>query len=175
MPQKKQQVKHKQTPVILIAAIQSDRGIGYRGGLLHRIKEDMEHFVSTTRGHTVIMGRKTWESIPEKFRPFKDRVNIVVTRDTSYKAPGATVVHRFYEALEQAPHDKKIFIIGGGELYKHALSYADTLDLTIVHGSKEADVFFPSFDEGFKEESKSKRYHDTVSDLDYEFVQYVRK
>ena len=173
MPRKKK-AKHKKTPVILIAAIQQDRGIGFQGNLLFHIKEDMQHFVETTTGHTVIMGRKTWESIPEKYRPFKNRVNIVVTRNQQYKAPGAIVVNKFYEALEKAPEDKKIYVIGGGEIYRQALSYAEELELTIIHSNKKADSFFPNFEPYFVREAESETYT-TQDGISYQFVSYLKK
>ena len=175
MSQKKQQLKHRKNPVILIAAIQKDRGIGYQGKLLYSIKDDMKHFVEQTTGHAVIMGRKTWESIPEKYRPMKDRMNIVVTRNKKYQASGAKVVHRFYEALEQAPEKGKIFIIGGGKIYRQALSYADTLELTIIDGNKNADAFFPEFEQHFVEEGSSGAFTDEKSKVEYRFVTYIKK
>lgn len=166
---------HKKTPVILVAAIQKDRGVGYGNQLLYSIPEDMKHFTTLTKGHTVIMGRRTWESIPEKYRPLPDRYNIVVTRDTKYKAPGAKVVHRFYEALEEAPVDKKVYVIGGGEIYRQALSYADTLELTIVDGNRKADAFFPEFEAYFSREGSSKEYTDEKSGATYKFETWIKK
>lgn len=174
MPRRKK-AKHKRVPVILIAGIQEDRGVGYKGELLFRVKEDMEHFVEQTTGNTVVMGRKTWESIPEKYRPFKDRFNIVITRNKNYEAKGATVVNRFYEALEAAPDDKPIYVIGGGEIYKQALSYASELDLTIFHSKKEADTFFPEFNQYFVLEEKSEMFEDEKSAVKYQFVRYLKK
>ena len=175
MAQKKTIAKHKQTPVILIAAIQQDRGIGYQGQLLYQLPEDMEHFKTLTSGHTVVMGRKTWESLPPSVRPLPHRDNIVITRDTSYTAAGAVVVHRFYQALEHASHDKKIFVIGGGEIYHQALSYADTLELTIIHGTQKADTFFPEFENYFEKESSSHEQISTKNKTIFQFVSYIKK
>jgi len=85
----------------MIAAIQNDNGIGYHGNLIHSIKNDMKHFVDQTTGHSVIMGRKNWESIPEKYRPFKNRQNIVITRDINYDADGALVVSSLQKAVKK--------------------------------------------------------------------------
>lgn len=170
-----QTLQHKKTPVILVAAIQKDRGLGYNNGLLYSIPEDMKHFTALTKGHTVIMGRKTWESIPEKYRPLPHRNNIVVTRNKNYVAPGATVVHRFYQALEQAPSDKRVYVIGGGEIYRQALSYADTLELTIIDGNKKADAFFPAFDKYFSKEGSSEKHIDPKSNAPYRFETYIKK
>jgi|AntRauTorckE6833_2_1112554.scaffolds.fasta_scaffold94935_2 dihydrofolate reductase len=167
--------QHKKTPVILIAALQKDRGVGLNNELLYSIQEDMKHFTALTKGHTVIMGRKTWESIPQKYRPLPGRNNIVVTRNTEFTAPGATVVHRFYEALQCATEDAKIFVIGGGEIYNQALSYADTLELTIIDGDKKADAFFPEYTKYFSEEGRSEVFTDEKSQYSYQFVTYIKK
>lgn len=174
MPRKKKQLKHKQQPVIIIAAIGKDRGIGYQGNLLFKIKEDMKEFKKLTLNHTVIMGRKTWESLPKNLRPLPDRDNIVITRNQNYHPQGAKVVHRFYQALEEASPNKKIFVIGGGEIYRQALSYADALKLTIVDQQKKADVYFPEFNTYFQKESSSATYTDEATGLSYCFVDYIK-
>lgn len=165
---------YKQKKIILIAALQSDRGIGFQGDLLYHIKNDMKHFVEMTTGHTVIMGRKNWDSIPEKYRPFKDRENIIVTRQKDFKAEGAIVVHSIEEALEQASSET-IYIIGGAEIYALALPYADVLDLTISDAEKEADTFFPAFGEYFEKTSSEKKVNDEVTGLTYQFQIWKRK
>lgn len=175
MPRGKTTLKHKATPIIIIAGIQQDRGIGYQGNLLFQCAADMQHFVEQTTHHTVIMGRKTWESIPEKYRPLKDRVNIVVTRDVTYQAKGAIVVSKFYQAIEQAPSDTRIYIIGGGEIYKQALSYAHELDLTIFYANKQADTFFPEYLPYFVEESSSEKCLDPESGTYFQFKRFLRK
>ncbi len=168
-------LKHKTTRIIIIAGIQQDRGIGYQGKLLFEVKEDMKHFTEQTTNHTVIMGRKTWESIPKEHRPLKNRTNIVVTRDTTYIALGALVVPKFYQALEQAPSNSDIYIIGGGEIYKQALSYAHELDLTIFYSNKKADTFFPEYLPYFVEEESSEKYIDDKSNISYQFKKFLRK
>ncbi len=134
--------------ISLIAAIGTrTRGLGKGGKLLWRLPDDMKRFKALTTGHVVIMGRKTWESIPEKFRPLPDRTNIVITRDTNYEAPGATVTHALVEALEKAREieHEEIFIIGGAQVYAEGLSEANRLYLTLVDSDDEADVFFPDY------------------------------
>ena len=158
----------------MIAAIQSDRGIGYKGDLIHSIKNDMKHFVEQTNGHTVIMGRKNWESIPEKYRPLKNRQNIIITRDIHYVAKGAIVVSSLGQALKKSIHGK-IYIIGGGEIYNLGLEYADTLDLTIIHSEKPADVFFPKFEKKFNQISGSGIISEKKTQLNYEFQIWKRK
>src|SRR3989344_512770 len=114
--------------VAIIAAIGRNRALGLKGKLLWRLPDDMQRFKETTTGHPVIMGRKTWESIPEKFRPLPERTNIIVTRQTGYEAPGATMVSSLpaaCAAAAQAAGSDEIFVIGGGEIYSEALSIVD--------------------------------------------------
>jgi dihydrofolate reductase len=141
--------------IIAIAAIGAKtRALGKQGDLLFNIPEDLLRFRTFTRGHPVIMGRKTWESLPEKRRPLPERTNIVLSQQERYEAAGATVVRTIEEALETAKQKEggdEIFIIGGGELYKAALPYTDTLLLTLVHDDTEGDVYFPDYSAFTKE------------------------
>ena len=136
----------KQTSIIIIAVLSQNRVIGKDGKLPWDIPEDMQRFRQLTAGHPVIMGRKTYESIG---KPLKNRTNIVITRDTSYKASGCTIVGSLEEALEQAKkvEHTEIFIIGGGEIYRQALPICDKLYLTVVHESIDGDAFFPDYSE----------------------------
>lgn len=158
----------------MIAAIQNDRGVGHHGDLIHSIKNDMKHFVAQTTGHTVIMGRKSWESIPERYRPMKNRQNIIITRDSSYKVEGALVVSSLGEATKKS-NKKKIYIIGGGQIYNLGLPYADTLDLTLIEANNPADTFFPEFESSFKLTEGSGSMHDKKTNLKYEFQTWKRK
>lgn len=137
----------------MIAALSArDRGLGKDGQLLWRIPDDMKRFKELTTGHPVIMGRKTWESLPEKFRPLADRTNIVVTRQSGYEAAGAIIAHSLEEARAAAARARgaeEVFIMGGGELYREALPLADRLYLTLIKGEKEADAFFPAYESEF--------------------------
>ncbi len=136
-----------------IAAIGTEtRALGKDGKLLWRLPGDLKRFKELTRGHPVIMGRKTWESLPEKFRPLPERTNIILTRDMSYEAPGATVVHSIDDAFAAghgAEGGEEVFVIGGAEIYAAALPYSDTLYLTLVESDLEGDVFFPQYEESF--------------------------
>lgn len=155
----------------LIAAIQkSDRGIGNGPDLLHRIKDDMNYFVEKTTGGTVIMGRVTWDTIPPKFRPLENRENIVVTRNPDFKAEGAIVANSVEQALEIAVEiGKPIFGIGGGEIYAGMMEKAERLYLTVIDGDKPANVFFPEYENVFKNViSIDERV--TKNDLKYAFV-----
>lgn len=130
----------------IIAAISNDMALGKNNELLWSIPEDMQHFKMLTMGHPVIMGRKTWESLPERFRPLPNRHNIVITTQEEYVADGAVVVHSMEDAILLG--DGRIFVIGGAQIYNEALPYADVIHLTIVDVDvPDADVFFPDFDQ----------------------------
>ena len=145
--------------ISMIAAIGvNTRGLGKGGELLWRLSDDMKRFKTLTTGHVVIMGRKTWESIPEKFRPLPDRTNIVITHNAAYEAPGASVAHTLGEALEKAceVETQEIFIIGGAQIYTESLPGTDRLYLTLVDSDDEADVFFPDYSMFSKEISREE-------------------
>lgn len=142
--------------ISLIAAIGKNRAIGKDNQLLWSIPGDLPRFKALTLGHPVIMGRKTWESIPEKFRPLKGRTNIVITRDSAYDAPGAVLAQSFPEALSlarDAEGSSEIFAIGGQQVYECALPFATNLYLTLVDGEKDGDAFFPAYEEEFARET----------------------
>ena len=139
--------------ICAIAIIGKNRELGKDGHLLFHIKDDIKRFRAITRGHPVIMGRKTHESIG---RLLPDRTNIVVTRDDSYRSKDVVVVNSLEEALRwvrQAHHrqaegdNEEVFIIGGGQIYEQALPYVDKLYLTIVNETVDADTFFPDYSE----------------------------
>ncbi len=144
------------TKVIAIACIREhDQAIGANGDLLFGIKADMRFFVEQTTGHAVIMGRKNWDSIPEQYRPFKDRLNIVLTRRNNLNLPeGVFTAHSFEDAILFAKRrdHQKIFVIGGGEIYRQALDarIVDEVLLTVISDAgklPEADTFFHQTDE----------------------------
>jgi dihydrofolate reductase len=133
--------------IIAIVAIAKNGAIGKNNRLLWRLGDDMKFFKLTTMGHTVVTGRKNYESIPDKFRPLPQRHNIVITRQPNYPAPGAIVVHSLEEALQEARklETQYCYIIGGGEIYREALQkdLFDELLVTHVDREYEGDVFFP--------------------------------
>lgn len=126
----------------LIAAVAANGAIGRDNGLLWQLPEDMAYFRQTTLGRPVIMGRKTWESLPPRFRPLPGRLNVVVSRNPAFQAPGAVLVHSLEEALEAAGGGE-VFVIGGAELYAQSLARARRLYLTRVEDHPAADAFFP--------------------------------
>ncbi len=129
--------------LILIAAVAANRAIGKDNRLLWQIPADMAHFKSLTNGHTVLMGRKTWESLPARFRPLPGRRNLVISRQTDYSAPGAELAPSIESALTLATDAEKIFVIGGEEIYRQTLALAQRLEITEVHQTPDADAWFP--------------------------------
>lgn len=123
-----------------------NRLIGADNGLPWRLPDDMQWFVQQTMGKPVIMGRKTYESISAKFRPLKGRHNIILTRDRSYEAPGATVVHSVEDALAAAGEVEEIIIGGGANLYAQLLPKTHRLYLTLVDAELEGDAYFPEIE-----------------------------
>ncbi len=136
--------------VSIIAALgEKTRALGKDGELLFSIPEDLKRFKALTLGHPVIMGRKTWESLPEKVRPLPGRTNIVLTSKKEYRAEGAEVVYTKEDALRKASASQgasEIFIIGGGEVYAVFLPFTNRLYLTLVPNDAEGDVFFPPYE-----------------------------
>ena len=161
------------TPLILIAAVASNGIIGIDNRLPWQLPEDMNHFKTLTTGHAVIMGRKTWESLPAKFRPLPKRINIVITGNPAYRAAGATVVHSLPDAVAAAC-GHSAFVIGGAEIYAMALPLAERLELTEVDATYEGDARFPEFDRSAWQETARER-HQSATGLNYAFVTYQRK
>lgn len=153
---------------IVVAIGEKTRVMGKNNRLPWNIPEDMKHFKDLTRGHAVIMGRKTYESIGH---PLPNRTNIIITRDKNYQMDGAIVVGSIEEAIAEAHKVEKneICIIGGGEIFKQSMDMADILHLTLIKGDIEGDTFFPDYSE-FKtilsrRESASNGYEYTFIDL----------
>lgn len=142
---------------------QSSNGVIGRGGQIPwNVPEDMAHFREKTHGATVVIGRKTWVSIPPRFRPLPDRRNIVVTRNANWSDDGAEVVHTLDDALYITP---VVWVIGGREIYTAAMDRADVLEVTEIEIDVEGDTFAPAIGDGWKVEasdwqtsSKGPRY-----------------
>lgn len=136
--------------VSLIVAIANNNAIGKDNNLLWHLPADMKFFRQTTTGHCIITGRKNYESIPPKFRPLKDRTNIVVTRNLKYSEPNIQVCNSIESAIQYAENqgEEEVFIIGGGQIYNEALAKGliDKMYITHVNSVFEADTFFPDFD-----------------------------
>jgi len=131
--------------ISIIAAIGKNRELGKDNKLLWKIPEDMKRFKTLTLGKVVVMGRKTYESLPERFRPLPNRTNVVVTKNSDYKAPGCFVLSSITDAIKKNK-DKEIFIIGGASIYSQSIKYAQKLYLTLVNDVfPEADAYFPDY------------------------------
>ena len=167
--------KDNNMPTIsLIVIVDKNRGIGKDNHLLCRLPEDVRHFREATHGTPVIMGRKTWESLPDAFRPLPGRHNIVVSRSATYQAEGATVVTSLEEAIAQTGNVDRISIIGGADIFRLALPIANVLDMTEIDESFDADTFFPEFSpEDWQEISRLPQQSE--SGLAFSFVEYRRR
>lgn len=129
--------------IVLVAAVAQNRVIGRDNTLIWNIPADMAHFKALTAGQTVLMGRKTWESLPPRFRPLPGRRNLVVSRQAGYDAPGAEVADSLENALKIARTAETVFIIGGEQIYRLALPLADRLEITEVDLEPAGDAWFP--------------------------------
>lgn len=162
--------------VALIAAVASNGVIGRDNAMLWHLPEDMKFFRRITLGTPVIMGRKTWDSLPAAFRPLPRRRNIVVTRNPGWQAPGAEVAHSIEAALALATGEPRVSVIGGAQLYAAALPLADELVLTEIDRAFEGDASFPPWPrEAFDEISRETHRAEAPNDFDYAFVTYRRK
>lgn len=159
----------------LIVAADRNWAIGKNNKLMWSIPADMKFFRETTQGKVVIMGRKTLESFPQG-QPLKNRVNIVITRNPSYKVKDAVVVHSVEEAIEESrKYDGDVFVIGGESIYRAMLPYCDTALVTRIYYAYEADTWFPNLDEDEEWELTDEGEEQTCFDLEYAFTRYERK
>ncbi len=155
----------------IIAAIGKNRELGKKNSLLWHIPEDLAYFKKMTSGHPVIMGRTTYESLPDFARPLPGRTNIVLSRsDEHFDAEGVIVAHSFEDAYIVAKNEKEdIFVLGGASVYAQALEYADRLYLTLVDAEdSDADVFFPEYKALFSKEISREDHHN--SEFAFSFV-----
>jgi dihydrofolate reductase len=163
--------------ISMIAAVARNLTIGKDNDLPWKLPDDMKFFMNTTKGHFVIMGRKNYDSLHEKFRPLPNRTNIVVTRQRDFKAPGCIITHDVNEAVGLAKNrnETEAFIIGGAEIYKLALPDADRLYLTEIQAEVDGDTFFPSFSKHeWNESSRTHHAADEKHKFAFDFVIYDR-
>jgi dihydrofolate reductase len=159
--------------ISIIAAVAKNRAIGYQNKLIYWLPNDLKRFKALTTGHTIIMGRNTFLSLPKGALP--NRRNIVLSR-SSKVFPGCDVYPSLEEALAHCAKDEDIYIIGGASVYKQALAVADRLCLTEIDDTPaEADTFFPSYEDDWQEESREDHPIDDRHDFRYSFVDYIRK
>jgi dihydrofolate reductase len=160
--------------VSLVAAVARGGVIGRDGGIPWRIPEDVARFRELTIGHAVVMGRRTWESLPDQFRPLPGRDNVVVTRNPDWSAQGADRAGSVEDALELLESAPRVFVVGGGEIYAVALPFADELLLTEIDAEIEGDTTFPRWDrDEFEEVERRERV--TEGGTPFAFVRYVRR
>lgn len=159
--------------ISIVAAIAKNRVIGKNNRLPWRLPRDMQHFREVTTGKPVIMGRKTFESIG---KALPGRKNIILTRDSNFRAEGCVVVHSVEEALAAAEGTQEIMVIGGAEIYKAFLPRAERMYLTEIHADFEGDTYFPEYDpDEWQEKERQDFPADTENPYQYSFVVFERK
>lgn len=159
--------------ITIIAAIGKNNELGKDNDLIWHLPADLKRFKKVTTGHTIIMGRNTFESIG---KPLPNRRSVIITRNKNYQQEGCEIVHSLEEAI-QLVQNEQAFIIGGAQIYKESLEkgLADQLDITKVHSSFDADVYFPTIDETiWKEFSKEDFDADEKNKFDFSFLQYKK-
>lgn len=161
--------------ISIIVAIAENNGIGKGNALLYWLPNDLKHFKQLTTGHTIIMGRKTFDSLPKGALP--NRRNIVLTHKEELHIANAETFLSLEQALMSCQKEEEVFIIGGASVYKEAMKSADTLYITHIYDSgKEATVFFPTIDKAiWKENSRDDRQKDDKHLHAYSFVEYIKK
>ena len=160
--------------LVLIAAVARNGTIGCDNGLVFNEPADQRHFRAATLGCPVVMGRKTWDSVPARFRPLPGRRNVVVSRNADFIAPGAEVAGSLQAALAQLQDAPRVFVIGGAQLYAQALPLATELLLTEVAADLAGETFFPDWDRAAFVES-ARHSGVTDSGVRYDFVTYRRR
>ncbi len=157
--------------ITIIAAVAENRAIGFNNRLLYWLPNDLRRFKQLTMGHTILMGRKTFESLPNGALPH--RRNIVVSRSTR-QLPGCECFRTISEALAHCEEDEEVFVIGGASIYKQTIDIAQRLCLTEIHDTPaEADTFFPPYDD-WQESTRECHAADERHQYAYDFVNYVK-
>ena len=156
--------------ITIIVAASENQVIGYKNALPWHISEDLKHFKKITINHSVVMGRKTFESIG---KPLKERRNIVISRDGTLKIEGAEVVNSLDEAIHRTKNENEIFIIGGEQIYKIAMPIATHMHVTKVYNNIKGDAFFPAFDEN-EWKILTQKDSETNEGLKFSFIKYQK-
>jgi dihydrofolate reductase len=159
--------------IILIAAVGENNALGKNNDLLWHLPDDFKRFKALTTGHPIIMGRKTFESLP-KLLP--NRKHIIITKQKNYTKEECTIVNSLKDALLEVPSNQDAYVIGGGEIYQQAIAIAHKLEITKVHHTFDADVFFPEIKmEEWNLELEAFHSKDEKHLYDYTFQTFVRK
>jgi dihydrofolate reductase len=157
----------------MIAAVAENNALGKNNDLLWHLPNDFKRFKEVTSGHHIIMGRKTFESFP---KPLPNRTHVIITRQKDFEFEGCIVVSNLEKAIAVCPKNEDIYIIGGGEIYKQSIAFADQLDITRVHHSFDADVYFPEIDpENWELTSETFNSKDEKHLFDYTLQTFVRR
>jgi dihydrofolate reductase len=156
----------------LVWARSTDGVIGADGGIPWHVPEDLAHFREVTGSATVVMGRRTWDSLPERFRPLPGRRNVVLTRDTAWSADGAVVVHDLATALDT---DEDVWVIGGGQVYAAALPFADRVSETVVDTEVGGDTAAPTLDDAWTLADEGPWQVSRVDGTRYRFLEWRRR
>jgi dihydrofolate reductase len=166
---------NKKPSLSIIVAMAQNRAIGKDNDLMWHLSSDLKRFKQLTTGHPVVMGRRTWESLPK--RPLPGRRNIVLTQNPDFEAAGAEVVHSvngLFEALKD--RDDEVFVMGGASIYQLLLPFTNRLYVTQVYKDFDGDVYFPTIDMSeFNLVKLSEPMFDEASELDYAYEEYDRK
>ena len=163
--------KKPQLITIIVAAAENNV-IGNENKLIWHLSDDLKRFKDLTKGHHVIMGRKTFESMP---KALPNRTNVIITRKKDYIAENAIVVNSLEEALKISSDDPQPFIIGGGEIYKMSMNISDRVELTRVHHNFDGDTYFPEIDSKiWCEINRTEKKKDDKHKYDYTFITYEK-
>lgn len=162
--------------LVVVAAVARNGTIGHDNDLVWRIPEDLAHFKRVTLGHPVLMGRRTWDGLPPRFRPLPGRRNLVLTRQAGWRAEGAEAVHTLDEAIARCAGSERLCVIGGAGLWALALPHVDELMLTEIDRDFAGDTAFPAWDRSaFVEVSRQRVRATAPNDFDLDFVNYRRR
>lgn len=157
----------------IIAAVSINNVIGNKNKLIWKLSNDLKRFKNLTTNHSVIMGRKTFESLPN---PLPDRDNIVITRDTNYSKPNIQVCSSIEDAINLTKTDTQPFIIGGGEIYSQTINIVDKIELTRVHEEFDGDAYFPEIPLDIFELINEENYNsDLENEFDYSYLTYKKR
>ena len=160
--------------ISIIVAVSEDWGIGKDNKLLWNISEDMKRFRKLTSGNTVIMGKKTWDSLPR--RPLSGRKNVVLTDDPEEIIDGSVTAYSIEDALNKCENGEEIFVIGGGTIYRQFLPVADRLYITHVHKDAPADVYFPEIDLNIWKIAEKEDYSASEANtIPYSYIIYEKR
>lgn len=157
--------------ISIISALARNRTIGINNTLPWRLPEDLKHFKTLTLGHHILMGRKTFESLPGIL---PGRLHVVITRNSDFQADNCIVVHSIEDAIAIASGDEEIFFIGGADLYQQALAFTDRMYLTEIQADYAGDAWFPEFDHATWAETRREK-HQSENGLPFDLVVYDKK